>query len=92
MRNPHKALEAIERLVGGGFGMDMECFLAGMSPIKDKELLALLSSTRLNDLKSISNWIEKEIPTFKTETAGGMREIVLKDDVLEYFKNLMEQK
>lgn len=38
MRNPHKALEAIERLVGGSFGMDMECFLAGMSKIPDKEL------------------------------------------------------
>lgn len=27
MKNPHKALEAIERLVGGDFGMDMEWYL-----------------------------------------------------------------
>ena len=27
MRNPHKALEAIERLVGGDFGLDMEMVL-----------------------------------------------------------------
>lgn len=27
MRNPYKALEAIERLVGGDFGLDMECLL-----------------------------------------------------------------
>lgn len=27
MKNPYKALEAIERLVGGNLGMDVECML-----------------------------------------------------------------
>mgnify|MGYP001560779773 CR=1 FL=1 len=27
MKNPHRALDAIERLVGGDFGMDMEWLL-----------------------------------------------------------------
>jgi hypothetical protein len=27
MKNPHKALEAIERLVGGDFGLDMEWYI-----------------------------------------------------------------
>jgi hypothetical protein len=26
MKNPHKALEAIEYLVGGDFGIEMECY------------------------------------------------------------------
>ena len=36
MKNPHKALEAIESLVGSDYGQDLECFDAGMSKIADR--------------------------------------------------------
>ncbi len=37
MKNPHKALEAIETLVGGDFGMDMEWLLNDTKKV-DKRL------------------------------------------------------
>lgn len=37
MKNPHKALEAIEILVGGSFGMDMDCYVYGMMKPKNTE-------------------------------------------------------
>lgn len=36
MQNPHRALEAIERLVGSDFGMDMEWLLVDVKNKKEK--------------------------------------------------------
>lgn len=37
MKNPLKALEAVERLVGGGLGMELEWYLYKPEVIKRKE-------------------------------------------------------
>lgn len=45
MRNPHKALEAIERLVGGDFGMEMEWYAHFHA--KDRDIHWLKTNLRI---------------------------------------------
>ena len=47
MKNPHKALEAIERLVGGGFGMDMEMLIYEAEKGKRKVEPQLLEAAKI---------------------------------------------
>ena len=68
MKNPHKALEAIEVLVGGDFGMDMEFIATGQKvrrPISTLRKAAkmitdiyMIAHAENNHACSHSNWEE----------------------------------
>ena len=57
MKNPHRALEAIERLVGGDFGMDMEWLLAEQEEgkVKDTDPRLLTAAKIIGDIYIIAH-------------------------------------
>jgi len=76
MKNPHKALQAIERLVGGDFGFDMECYLFDKR-IKKKNKRLVEAAKIITEIYCIAhsenancgheNWEQKKYDILKQE-------------------------